>query len=90
VIDDVDYFVRGVLLIPIVGTEERFGFGVWTTLSQANFERFVELGGTLGPEPCGPFFGWFSSHLPGYPDTDTRRSCASTFRMARRRLYTEG
>jgi hypothetical protein len=46
VIDDVDYFVRGVLLIPIVETEERFGFGVWTTLSHrprrmVGYRRFL-------------------------------------------------
>lgn len=69
VIDDEDYFVRGVLLIPIVGTDERLGYGVWTTLSKQNFDRFVEIGGHLGPEPSGPFFGWFSVRLPGYPDT---------------------
>jgi hypothetical protein len=69
VIDDEDYFVRSVLLIPIVGTEESFGFGVWTTLSKENFGRFVELGGKLGPKPSGPFFGWFSTRLQGYPDT---------------------
>ena len=65
-----DFFVRGVLQLPIVGGNgAHFGFGVWSTLSKANFDRYVETfdDGTQGS--LGPWFGWFCSRLKGYPDT---------------------
>src|SRR5689334_21306377 len=43
VIEKQHYFVRGILEIPIVGSEESFRWGVWTTLSKTNFDRMIEL-----------------------------------------------
>lgn len=68
VIDERDYFVRGVIEIPIAQTDHTFGYGVWVSLSSANFERFVALGGS-SEVPLDPWFGWLSVRLPGYPDT---------------------
>lgn len=64
------FFVRAVLELPIRGGDgERFGFGVWSSLSRDNFLRYVETfdGGEQGA--LGPWFGWFSSRLKGYPET---------------------
>jgi hypothetical protein len=64
------FFVRCVLRLPIIGTaDEHFAYGVWATLSKKNFDIYVDhfdagIGGDLGP-----WFGWFSNRLPGYPDT---------------------
>jgi hypothetical protein len=69
VIDDQDFFARGVLEVPIKGTEDVFGWGVWVSLSRPNFDRYVEL---FDAEPAagdGPWFGWLSNRLPGYPET---------------------
>jgi hypothetical protein len=68
VIDD-DYFVRGVLEIPIHGGDETFGFGVWVTLSHQNYQRYEQLYEQRDRLPEEPYFGWFSNRLPGYPDT---------------------
>ncbi|HSR71118.1 MAG TPA: DUF2199 domain-containing protein, partial [Kiloniellales bacterium] len=43
VIDERDHFVRAVLLVPIRGTAERFGWGVWSSLSADNFRRYEAL-----------------------------------------------
>jgi|SRR5262245_49559785 len=69
VIEERDFFVRGVLEIPIVGSDEVFGWGVWVTLSRPHFERYVELFDVEPPPGEGPWFGWLSNRLPGYPDT---------------------
>jgi hypothetical protein len=69
-IQDGDYFVRCVLQLPIVGGDGAyFGFGVWSTLSKANFERYVESFDDGAQGSLGPWFGWFCSRLKGYPDT---------------------
>ncbi len=69
VLDETHYFVRGVLLVPLRGTEAQFGWGVWTSLSQPNFERYLELWDRPVPAGEGPYFGWLSNRLPFYPDS---------------------
>lgn len=68
VLDD-DRFVRGVLELPVLGTNETFGWGVWVSLSQANFERYKELFADDPPPGEAPYFGWLANKLPRYPDT---------------------
>jgi hypothetical protein len=63
------YFVRGVLLIPILATKEHFGWGVWVSLSQKNFDRYVALNDDSIIEKEPPYFGWFCTNIPGYPTT---------------------
>jgi hypothetical protein len=64
------FFVRAVLELPIVGGQgKRFGFGVWSTLSRENFERYVETFDGGEQDSMGPWFGWFSNRLKGYPET---------------------
>ncbi|MDP6706340.1 MAG: DUF2199 domain-containing protein [Alphaproteobacteria bacterium] len=69
VLDGTHYFVRCVLMLPVQGADGSFGYGVWSTLSEANFDAYVESfdGGEQGR--LGPWFGWFSNALKGYPDT---------------------
>jgi hypothetical protein len=70
ILDGEHFFVRSVLELPIVGSSEhRFGYGVWATLSRKNFDLYVDSfdGGAQGH--LGPWFGWFSNRLAGYPDT---------------------
>jgi hypothetical protein len=70
VIEGRDRFIRCVLELPIVGSsEEVFGYGVWSTLSPANFDRYVETFDSGDQDDLGPWFGWFSNRLTGYPDT---------------------
>ena len=66
-----DYFVRGVLRIPIIaGPEPSFDWGVWASLSPANFKRTVELLDSPLGEKEPPYFGWLCSELaPFYPST---------------------
>jgi hypothetical protein len=68
-ISDEDFFIRGVLNLPVLGHETDFGLGVWVSLSRTNFERYVELFESPDPTSENPYFGWFSNRLPGYPDT---------------------
>lgn len=70
VLDGEHFFIRGLLEIPIIGRRERFGWGVWTTLSKANYERVQRIWGSPDRGKIGPMFGWLSTSLaPFYPET---------------------
>lgn len=69
VIDNDTFFVRGCIEIPVLGYDEPFAWGVWTSLSDRNFARFVELLHVRERSAHGPFFGWLSSHISIFPDT---------------------
>lgn len=69
VIDQADFFVRGHLELPIQGSTERFIYAVWVSLSAANFARTRALWNDEERVQEPPYFGWFSTSLPGYPET---------------------
>jgi len=70
VLEGQHFFVRAVLEMPIRGSGgKQFGFGVWSTLSRENFERYVATFDSGEQDELGPWFGWFSNRLEGYPDT---------------------
>jgi hypothetical protein len=64
-----DFFVRGCIEIPILGSEEPLIWGVWVSLSRENFEREMLLANRLERMKEPPYFGWHSSRIPVYPDT---------------------
>jgi hypothetical protein len=68
-IDGESWFVRAVLTIPVVGHTECLEWGVWGTLSEANFERYRASFRDDDQSKLGPMFSWFASRLPDYADT---------------------
>jgi len=70
VVDGEHFFVRSVLELPIIGApEKRFGYGIWSSLSKPNFDLYLENFDNEKRAHLGPWFGWFSNRLPGYPNT---------------------
>lgn len=67
--DHRDHFVRGVLLLPVRGTDQTFGFGVWVSLSAENYRRYVATFDDEDQSKLGAMFGWFCNRIPYYPDT---------------------
>jgi hypothetical protein len=63
------FFIRGVLPIRVLDSDEVFGYGVWSSLSRRSFERVVELWDDPARVEEPPYFGWLSNSLPGYPET---------------------
>jgi hypothetical protein len=68
-IDDEDFFVRGVIELPILGKDDYLGIGVWVSLKKENFRQYVQLYDSKDPSGSGPYFGWLCNHIKGYPDT---------------------
>lgn len=69
VIDRDDRFIRAVCPVPVIGTGRTFCWGVWVSLSEANFSRYRDSYGDDDQSKLGEMFGWFSNRLPVYPDT---------------------
>ena len=63
------FFVRCVFEVPVIGSAEKFGYGVWSTLSRANFEKYVAGFDKDRPDDLGPWWGWFANNLKTWPDT---------------------
>ncbi|MCB1760422.1 MAG: DUF2199 domain-containing protein [Gammaproteobacteria bacterium] len=61
------FFIRVCLEIPIQGVEEPFLWGVWVSLSEESYLKYVE--DYESPNPDGSFFGWFCNYLPYYAST---------------------
>jgi hypothetical protein len=74
VVDQELFFVRGCLEIPVDGATEPFIWGVWVSLSKANFDQFVSCIEKPNRSHIGPFFGWLSAEMPLYPSTENLKT----------------
>jgi hypothetical protein len=66
IIEGGDYFVRGVIEIPVHEYEHGFGWGVWVTHKKENFEIYQAHFDTA---EIGPFFGWLSTEIDYYKES---------------------
>jgi hypothetical protein len=66
IIENRDFFVRGVIEIPIHDYEHEFGWGVWVSHKEENFNAYRQNSDT--PD-IGPFFGWLCNRITFYSDS---------------------
>lgn len=64
----VDYFIRGVLQMPIQDADSCLLLGVWTTLSEKSWYLARETWSTPEQTPTDPMFGWLCTWYGLYPD----------------------
>lgn len=69
VVDDEDFFVRGIIHLPIIGTGETLRWGVWGSLSKENFQKLMELEESQQRTELPAMFSWLSNQISEYPDT---------------------
>jgi len=69
VIDQKEFYLKGLLEIPVQGTSERFVWGIWLSVSAESYGRFAQLFSDVRRPADDQFFGWVCSELPGYPST---------------------
>lgn len=74
VIDGEFYFVRACLEIPVLGLEEHLEWGVWVSLSHKSFDTFQAVFNVQERSHHGPFFGWLSASIEGYPETENLKT----------------
>jgi hypothetical protein len=61
------FFIRVLLEVPIHGIEDPFLWGVWVSLSETNYQRYVDT--YEAPATSDRYFGRFCNRLPWYPDS---------------------
>lgn len=64
-----DFFVRGLIHLPILGVSQTFCWGVWGSLSRENFHTLLEKEDDPRRIELPPMFSWLSSQIEEYPDT---------------------
>jgi hypothetical protein len=72
VIKGTHFFIRGIIEIPVLDAAQPFHWGVWSSLSEANFARTVDLWEQPGRESVEPMFGWLSTAVAGYRPSTLR------------------
>jgi hypothetical protein len=82
VIDDEEFFIRGVIEIPVRDQAEPFGFGVWVSQKRENFLAYRD---NPRSAEIGPFFGWLCTELACYRETTLHLKTMAHFRGGRRR-----
>lgn len=68
------FFAKGILDIPVHGADEPFSWGVWLSLSQQSFDRYMSLFEDEERTAGESFFGWLCNAVPGYLDTQSLRA----------------
>lgn len=68
-IDDRDFFIRGIIKLPIIGTREDFCWGVWGSASRQNFDLLLAKEDDPNRSEIPPVFSWLSNQICEYPDT---------------------
>lgn len=63
IIDNEDFFIRGVIEIPVHDYPAVFGFGVWVSQKKENFYTYLQ---NFDSDKIGPFFGWLSNKISYY------------------------
>ncbi|HEX8494447.1 MAG TPA: DUF2199 domain-containing protein [Pyrinomonadaceae bacterium] len=65
IIDDENYFIRGVIEIPVHDYPAGFGFGVWVSQKRENFYTYLD---NFDSGEIGPFFGWLCTRIAYYKE----------------------
>jgi len=84
VIDGKDFYLRGRILVPVIGLEEPFVWGVWAEVSPINFMKTNELWTVEGREAEAAFPGWLNTQLPVFGDTFNLELSVQTQRVGKR------
>ena len=66
IIEGRDFFVHGVIEIPVHDYKYEFGWGVWVSHKKENFEIYREH---FDSAEIGPFFGWLSTKIDYYAES---------------------
>jgi len=84
VIDQKEFYVRGRIVIPVIGFDEPFIWGCWALVSKESFERFGQLWSVEVREHEPPFPAEIANDIPLYPTT-VGLACKVAMKNARKR-----
>jgi hypothetical protein len=77
IIEGRDFFVHGVIEIPVHDYEYEFGWGVWVSHKKENFETYRE---NFDSAEIGPFFGWLCTEINYYTESTLQLKTMAHYR----------
>ncbi|MFJ3438973.1 DUF2199 domain-containing protein [Streptomyces cyaneofuscatus] len=83
------FFIRGLIEIPVIGSEDIFSWGVWVSLSKKTFAGALDVWNTEGREAEKPYFGWLSTELALYAESTTNLKTNARTRPVGKRPFIE-
>ena len=69
-IDGDAFMIRGVLYVPIDGGDERFGWGVWVTVSEDDYYGYLDAWDNDTEDETPPFVGQIANAIAPYPGSE--------------------
>lgn len=66
---DESFFVRGLIELPVKGVDDKFCWGVWSSLSRKSLDRIRTVRDEELATDTPSFPSWFSNTISIYPDT---------------------
>jgi len=84
VIDGREFYVRGRIVIPVIGSKDPFIWGAWASVSKDDFARFERLWDIEIREHELPIPGSLGSDIPIYPKSFDLK-CSILLKNARKR-----
>lgn len=88
VIDGKDFYLRGRIVVPVIGLDEPFIWGVWAEISPKNFIRANDFWEMPGRETEPPFPGWLNTELFLFGNTINLEVSVQTQIVGRRPHFT--
>ncbi|MFJ8281520.1 DUF2199 domain-containing protein [Streptomyces griseoviridis] len=83
------FFIRGLIEIPVIGSQDLFSWGVWVSLSSDSFAHALNVWNTEGREAEKPYFGWLSTELGLYSESTTNLKTNAHTRPVGKRPFIE-
>jgi len=68
-IENEHFFIRGIITLPVIGSDQSFRWGVWGSLSKENFDAVIKMEHEQTFVQLPPMFSWLSTKLDYYPET---------------------
>ncbi|MFN8439226.1 MAG: DUF2199 domain-containing protein [Caldilineaceae bacterium] len=70
VIDNNEFYIRGVLPIPVIDSDKDFRWGTWARVEEGDFKTYLKYWDGNIPENFPPLIGYLSGGLKDYPESD--------------------
>jgi len=67
IIDGSIFLIRGVLYLPIPDSDEQFGWGIWVSVSEADYYGYLDAWDNDTEDATPPFVGQVASAITPYP-----------------------
>ena len=77
IIEGRDFFIHGVIEIPVHDYEHEFGWGVWVSHKKENFETYRN---NFESAEIGPFFGWLCNEIVCYSQSTIELKTTAHYR----------